>query len=40
MKIYELNRKIFHNSSQINQQDYLQIVNDCYGRVAHQLKNR
>lgn len=36
MKIKELNRRIFHNSSQVSQADYLAIVEDCYSRVAAQ----
>jgi len=34
MKIKELNRKIFHNSSQISQSDYLNIIENCYSQVS------
>lgn len=30
MKIRELNRKIFHNASQVTENDYLQMVTHCY----------
>lgn len=34
MKIKELNRRIFHNSSHINQTDYLTIIENCYSKLS------
>jgi ketol-acid reductoisomerase len=32
MKVKELNKKIFHNSSQLSREDYLQMLSFCYER--------
>lgn len=33
MKIRELNRNILHNASQIQQEDFLFMLNNCYQRT-------
>lgn len=33
MKVRELNRKIFYNASQVGQEDYLELISDCYEKT-------
>ena len=40
MKVKELNKKIFHNCSQINREDYLQMLVFCYQKTLNASTNR